>query len=55
MIAEDYAASFAEIIKEAGQMHWFYFAASKRAKAIAARLGVILKAGVVSDALKSCY
>lgn len=51
VIAEDYAASFAEIIKETGANALVLLAASKRAKAIAARLGVILKAGVVSDAL----
>ncbi|RZH88671.1 electron transfer flavoprotein subunit alpha, partial [Staphylococcus aureus] len=50
-MAEDYAASFAEIIKETGANALVLLAASKRAKAIAARLGVILKAGVVSDAL----
>lgn len=51
VIAEDYATSFAEIIKEAGANALVLLASSKRAKAIAARLGVTLKAGVVSDAL----
>ncbi|OAT44903.1 electron transfer flavoprotein, alpha subunit [Proteus hauseri ATCC 700826] len=48
---EDYAASFAQIIQEAGANSLVLLSASKRAKAIAARLGVALKAGVVSDAL----
>ncbi|MCM2368107.1 MULTISPECIES: FAD-binding protein [Proteus] len=51
VIAEDYAASFAAIIKEAGANALVLLASSKRAKAIAARLGVTLKAGVISDAL----
>lgn len=51
VIAEDYANSFAQIIKDAGEHALILLSSSKRAKAIAARLGVALKAGVVSDAL----
>lgn len=51
VVAEDYAASFAQIIKEAGANALVLLSSSKRAKAIAARLGVALNAGVVSDAL----
>lgn len=50
-VVEDYVPSFAQIIKESGPRALVLLASSKRGKAIAARLGAKLEAGVASDVL----
>ena len=49
-ILEDYAASMAQAIRQSGQPALVLLAATKRGKAMAARLGVALDAAIVNEA-----
>lgn len=51
VVSEDYVPSFVSIIRESGPRALVLLAASKRGKAIAARLGAQLNAAVVNDVI----